>query len=255
MHHSHTAIAQLISYSLSLRLDMPKSTQTSSSKPKAGKFVFYKAPHIPIEDVVKHRYSMFTTDTSGSVSKRSTMLKTVLPQSQSRLSDDIPQALSDEVTIESEINALDGEPLDTAYIDYLEEIGAEAKARRWRAQGVSFLLRIMTYWLTQVQDEPLRNFVPQTDLFLEEIISLDSRGPWTDSEGDICTFCQSPESGIYQCIECCGRSMCCKECILRVHGNLFLHRVQVSLDSICILPTWLTEGARNGMVDTLKRLL
>lgn len=121
---------------------MPKSNGPSKSKPKKGKLIYYKAPHISNENVVKHRYTMFAADGHGGVSQRSSMLKTALPSSlvQAGPSEDIANSRSI-----GNIPETNDEPHDTAYIDYLEELGANAKARRIREQGVSLGLRSICF--------------------------------------------------------------------------------------------------------------
>lgn len=99
--------------------------------------------------MVKTRHTMFTTNTSGGrLSQRSTMLKTKVASTGT--SDhtaenthlDPTDASGDLGSVLPEINS---EPLDIDYIGYLEEMGANVKGRRVRAQGVSYvILQIMS---------------------------------------------------------------------------------------------------------------
>ncbi|KAF8170968.1 hypothetical protein BJ912DRAFT_860833 [Pholiota molesta] len=60
-------------------------------------------------------------------------------------------------------------------------------------------------------------------MFLEELLSLESRGCWPT---DACARCQGHGMGRYQCFECWGREMLCAECIVKGHERLYLHRIQ-----------------------------
>lgn len=121
---------------------MPKS---SKKKNGTSGFVFYKAPHIePEETIVKHRYTMFAASTSGGVSQRSTTLKTVqatLPLSEDFLAQSGPIDEGVDVGLRL-LPEIDNGLLDTDYIDYLEAIGSDGKARRVRAQGVRTSLEL-----------------------------------------------------------------------------------------------------------------
>ncbi|KAF8166405.1 hypothetical protein BJ912DRAFT_1025886 [Pholiota molesta] len=99
---------------------------------------------------------------------------------------------------------------DAAYIAHLEEIGADAKIKRVRPKEYVIF------------DESLREFVPLIDLFLEELLSLESRGCWPTND---CARCHTQE-GTYQCVECSGREMLCMQCIIKSHKQLYLHRIQ-----------------------------
>lgn len=63
------------------------------------------------------------------------------------------------------------------------------------------------------------------DSFLAEMLSLDSKGEWPT---DRCAECDT-EIGEYQCLECFGRQMLCKGCMVKRHMTLYLHRIQVGL--------------------------
>jgi len=55
------------------------------------------------------------------------------------------------------------------------------------------------------KDESLRDFEPEADMFLEELISLESRGCWPS---EMCVRCRT-KPGVFQCRDCFGREMMC----------------------------------------------
>ena len=60
---------------------------------------------------------------------------------------------------------------------------------------------------------------------LDDIISLDGPG---DAEVDLCGSCLSRESApLYRCLECSYGLLFCRECIVKSHQNLPLHRLEV----------------------------
>lgn len=126
---------------------MPKSA--SSKKKSSRDFVFYKAPHIEEENVVKTRHTMFATNTSGGrLSQRSIMLKTKIASARTSdhpAEDTHLDPVNASGVLGSTLPEINSEPLDIDYIGYLEEMGANMKGRRVRAQGVSYVtLQIMS---------------------------------------------------------------------------------------------------------------
>ena len=52
---------------------------------------------------------------------------------------------------------------------------------------------------------------------------LEGRGAWAS---DICVICSS-SPGEYECVDCSGRQMKCRLCMVECHVCLPFHRIQV----------------------------
>ena len=115
--------------------------------------------------------------------------------------------------------------VDESYLQHLDELEPEEKAKRIRPKGVrnNSLHKFTAAQEFFLQDESLRDFEPEADLFLEELISLESRGCWPS---ETCVHCTTAP-GVFQCRDCSGREMLCKACIVDSHKKLYLHRIQV----------------------------
>lgn len=127
---------------------MPKQTKKKRAKVKA-KITFYHAPHIREETTVKHHYTLFSADASGSVSQNTSSL---LSQSTSHLptertepedDDNSDQAFNDSFDDswtfdngQEDSDALKDPLFDAAYIEHLEETNLDDKIKRVRPKGV-----------------------------------------------------------------------------------------------------------------------
>ncbi|KAF8170553.1 hypothetical protein BJ912DRAFT_933216 [Pholiota molesta] len=193
---------------------MPKATRKGKSK-----LVYFEAPHIPEDNTVKHRYTLFSSTKAGYLTQKTSTLKTTItqsgPESGSNIDIDETHVVTDtsldvhsnDIPNDADDPSSSIDPLfDAAYVQHLEDTGNDDKIKRNRPKG----------------DEALRDFVPQIDLFLEELIALESRGRWPS---DICARCQNPGTGEYQCVECGTREMLCRQCIMETHEGLYLHRI------------------------------
>ena len=60
---------------------------------------------------------------------------------------------------------------------------------------------------------------------------LEGRGAWAS---EICVICNSCP-GEYECVDCSGRQMKCRFCVVECHVCLPFHRIQVFVLSIILL--------------------
>lgn len=66
---------------------------------------------------------------------------------------------------------------------------------------------------------------------LDDIVGLDGPG---DSELDLCASCSRRQPiPLYRCLECSYSLLYCNECIVRKHGELPLHRLEVCISFSC----------------------
>lgn len=79
----------------------------------------------------------------------------------------------------------------------------------------------MTDWLANDRDN-----------FLDELIWHEGLG--TRENPGLCDDCKE-DLGVYRCMECTGKSLCCKLCLVKDHRGLPLHRIEVSFLLINLL--------------------
>jgi len=80
--------------------------------------------------------------------------------------------------------------------------------------------------LSPVQIDPLIQWMPLRDEFLDTMLWLEGRGPTLGILG--CPECQTPgSSGVYRCDDCFGLQSICRECCMSRHQHLPFHRIKV----------------------------
>lgn len=123
---------------------MPKAT--AKSRKGKSKLVYFQAPHIPEDNKVKHRYTLFSTNVAGYLTQKSSTLKTSItrsgPNSDTNNVDETPVASHDihtnDIANDDDSTSLSVDPLfDAAYIQHLEDTGNDDKIKRNRPKGVS----------------------------------------------------------------------------------------------------------------------
>lgn len=76
-----------------------------------------------------------------------------------------------------------------------------------------------------LQEKPMNSWIPLVPSFLDEIIYCD--GPGSCSTDGSCYSC-GQISEIFRCNECMSSHLLCQVCILKIHVNSPLHRIEVS---------------------------
>jgi len=195
------------------------------------KFILVKAPSAKKN---KHQHVSYSTNASGSLSTSSSTIWTEVQALESEApTQEIELEENDEAVMHNEDAADFDCTVDESYLQHLDELEPEEKAKRIRPKGVCNNFRHkFTAAKGFPQDESLRDFEPEADLFLRELIGLESRGYLLS---ETCVHCTTAP-GVFQCRDCSGREMLCKGCIVDAHEKLYLHRIQVSLH---VLPTTL----------------
>ena len=167
-----------------------------------------------------YQHVCYSTNTSGSLSTSS-----------STIWNEVQALDSEALTQEMELPKNDGDEVDfnstvdESYLQHLDELEPEEKLKRIQLKGVCHSsLHEFTAAQGFLQDESLRDFEPEADLFLEALISLESRGY---GPSETCVHCTTAP-GVFQCCDCSGREMVCKACIVNSHKKLYLHRIQVT---------------------------
>ena len=84
---------------------------------------------------------------------------------------------------------------------------------------------------TDVKDMPMKTWLPERDLYLDELIRREGRG---DFRAEKCSFCPENTEGdrgkaIFRCLDCSPAPLSCDQCLCRRHKDLPYHRVQVRL--------------------------
>lgn len=121
---------------------------------------------------------------------------------------------------------LDDPALDAAYLEHMAQMATSDRVKRVRPKGVRIhskqpLISLTILW---IQDESLRNWEPQCDSFLKVLIEIEGRARPSQLS---CVDCGN-EPGDFECAECYGREMRCGFCIVQVHRQNPLHKIQVS---------------------------
>jgi len=98
------------------------------------------------------------------------------------------------------------------------------KKRRYVAAVRSkfFCMGLLTNCI--VQDEPLLEWIPLAQEYLEEMLRWEGRGHREDVES--CDLCHDTK-GQYRCKECAVTLMLCQACCVSLHKHAPLHRVEV----------------------------
>ena len=79
--------------------------------------------------------------------------------------------------------------------------------------------------LTPLQTK-MRTFLDVRPTVLDDMVTLDGPG---NNRLDLCSSCGSVDATpLYRCLECSYSLLCCRECILKSHTMLPLHRLEVS---------------------------
>lgn len=122
-----------------LHHSMPK---LNKKKAQTLQIVFYKALHIQEPTTTKHRYTAFSSDASGNLTHKSKSLFTH-SHTMPRNAEEGPtntlnlNPLNCNNSVEYHEDQMFTDPLfDTAYVEHLEEINADAKIKRVRPKGV-----------------------------------------------------------------------------------------------------------------------
>ncbi|KAF8151299.1 hypothetical protein B0H34DRAFT_709445 [Crassisporium funariophilum] len=161
----------------------------------------------PSEEL-RHKSTCFTS-AAGQVRVSTSIISTM------SMNSDIPSLLNSDHNTDPISLACDDEDelLEQAYMDHLDQVSVEPeRSRRKRTAG----------------DEPLTLWLPERERYLEELINLEGRGRNTS---DICSTCLSDSEerkhkAIYECLDCFGRQLQCKGCIVAEHSTNPLHRIR-----------------------------
>ncbi|KAG6884960.1 hypothetical protein C0992_005568, partial [Termitomyces sp. T32_za158] len=117
-----------------------------------------------------------------------------------------PEIMPPSASVESD-DYNDGE--DPAYLSHLDEVSIEPVGRK-RTPG----------------DDPMKSWLPECDVFLEEILTLEGRGPIVF---DHCPMCHEKimlDTRLFECFDCCGRLLLCTQCIVSTHQSNPFHRIR-----------------------------
>lgn len=84
-----------------------------------------------------------------------------------------------------------------------------------------------------LQDKPRQEWVPHRREYLSELYRADGRSDSLTS--NLCRHCGILlELVCYRCMSCFGSRLMCKPCVLAIHANMPLHRIEVSYSwSMC----------------------
>lgn len=125
----------------SLRIAMPKLT--AKGRKGKGKLVYFQAPHVPEDKTVKHRYTLFSSNAAGYLTRKTSTLNTTItwsPELGGNVIDivETPVASHDvQANIDIANDDSNVDPLfDAAYVRHLEDTGNDNKIKRNRAKGV-----------------------------------------------------------------------------------------------------------------------
>ncbi|KAG6825383.1 hypothetical protein H0H92_003861, partial [Tricholoma furcatifolium] len=98
---------------------------------------------------------------------------------------------------------------DAVYVQYLEDNAPEPPPRKNAAE-----------------DNPMATWLLERDRFIEELLTLEGRGP---DACDACCICKTQQMAIeslFECVDCTGRLLQCQACIVNSHQGLPCHRIQ-----------------------------
>lgn len=184
-------------------------------------------PHPPRYN--HHRHSQFSVKPTGELSSRTLHFTLpVSPQksgaSASHLKDDAPRFVPEDIDEILDIN-LDGDP----DVCDLEDISHVIDPAGKRGPSVCILILYSLFpnahqCCTVSQDRPLLMWRSERDRYLATFLWLEGRG---HSQDKPCRNCELRE-GMYQCKDCFGYDMFCQDCMVEVHAQNPLHRIEVS---------------------------
>ncbi|KIJ10070.1 hypothetical protein PAXINDRAFT_16915 [Paxillus involutus ATCC 200175] len=99
--------------------------------------------------------------------------------------------------------------IDDQYSEYIEDVMPQEKAKRQRRHA----------------DDPQKMWLPERDIFLLELLRLESRGEARDI-----SVCRGQPGCLnkpgYRCVDCEGTHMLCQSCVLDQHQVTPLHRIE-----------------------------
>jgi len=71
----------------------------------------------------------------------------------------------------------------------------------------------------------MRTWLDVRSTILDEMVTLDGAG-----NHDSCSLCENADATpLYRCLECSYSLLYCRECVLKSHSTLPLHRLEVGL--------------------------
>lgn len=72
----------------------------------------------------------------------------------------------------------------------------------------------------------MKTWIPERDLYLDELIRRQGRGDFTAA---LCAYCQSenPGQAVFRCSDCSPGPLCCDKCLCERHLLLPYHRIKV----------------------------
>ncbi|KAF8058561.1 hypothetical protein FPV67DRAFT_1565454 [Lyophyllum atratum] len=122
-------------------------------------------------------------------------------------------SVSDAVEGEMLVNDWDsfdpqGDSAEAGDIDLTAGISVKVQAKRYKNS-----------------DTPLLTWIDYRDRYLDAKLQLEGRGRFAEK----CASCGDIEP-IYRCIDCHGRRVVCRHCLLRDHGDQPLHRIEIWAD-------------------------
>ncbi|GJE98381.1 CxC2 domain-containing protein [Phanerochaete sordida] len=117
-------------------------------------------------------------------------------------------------------------PLETPADDYFFDLGTidieavQSQKTRLRKSDDSRRQRYVS------SDQPLKNWIPLRDEYLDELIRLEGRGA---EDQPICPTCKGDPAvaePLYRCQDCLYIQPRCSECLLAAHQHLPFHRIE-----------------------------
>ncbi|KAG6806343.1 hypothetical protein H0H92_011677, partial [Tricholoma furcatifolium] len=159
------------------------------ARSKKAKVTFYNnltRTDQPDEVELRHKSTQYTS-TGGQLRASTSILSTKLDVSELPLkSEDIVSAPSElELSIE---HFPDSDAMDPAYQQYLDETEILTEpSHRKRTPAVSVYLNAHAIdFLIPTKDDPMKQWLPERELFLEELITLEGRGHHQRNECATC---------------------------------------------------------------------
>jgi hypothetical protein len=129
------------------------------------------------------------------------------------------------VIMEDDINDRATLPSDWMDPNYMDD-----PTKRDRTEAtVCIIASIRCDLLTWIQDNPLRTWTREIDLYIQEILRLEGLG---DSSNICCSRCSTSSMTLYRCLNCLDSTLSCSSCMVVSHSCLPFHKVQVSRFSI-----------------------
>jgi hypothetical protein len=118
---------------------------------------------------------------------------------------------------------------------------------------------VQNFWLV-LQDEPLKQWIPLRDEYLDELLRLEGRGEFTSPTCPSCVYdafdvfddSSTPSLPSIQCQDCFTGELLCEKCCMRLHQQHPLHIIEVSIFKYQIIVSNMTLSHRNGMANILS---